>query len=54
MEFGGEMFEAGSDVTGVPAEDIVRRDAKEYQLPGGETIAIAQIEVVGKGLARTR
>ncbi len=50
MEFGGEMFAAGSDVTGVSAEDIVGRDAKEYQLPGGETIAIAQIEVVGKGL----
>ena len=50
LEFGGEMFEAGSDVTGVSAEDIVSRDAKEYQLPGGETIAIAQIEVVGKGL----
>ena len=50
MEFGGEMFAAGSDVTGVSADEIVRRDAKEYQLAGGETIAIAQIEVVGKGL----
>ena len=50
MAFGGEMFEAASDVTGVAAEDIVRRDAKEYTLSGGETIAIAQIEVVGQGL----
>ena len=50
MAFGAEMFEAGSDVTGVPGDEIVRRDVKEYQLPGGETIAIAQIEVVGKGL----
>ena len=50
MEFGGEMFEAGSDVTGVSADEIVGRDAKEYSLAGGETIAIAQIEVVGKGL----
>ncbi len=50
MEFGGEMFESGSDVTDVPADEIVGRDAKEYQLPTGETIAIAQIEVVGKGL----
>jgi manganese-dependent inorganic pyrophosphatase len=50
MEFGGEMFEEGSDVTGVPANEIVRRDAKEYTLPNGSTIAIAQIEVVGKGL----
>ena len=50
MEFGGEMFEEGSDVTGVPATEIVRRDAKEYTLPNGGTIAIAQIEVVAKGL----
>jgi manganese-dependent inorganic pyrophosphatase len=50
MEFGGEMFEAGSDVTDVPADDIVTRDSKEYTLSGGETISIAQIEVVGKGL----
>jgi manganese-dependent inorganic pyrophosphatase len=48
MELGRTMFEAGSDVTGVSADEIVRRDAKEYQLAGGETIAIAQIEVVGK------
>jgi manganese-dependent inorganic pyrophosphatase len=50
MKFGGEMFEAGSDVTDVSADEIVRRDAKEYSLAGGETIAIAQIEVVGKGV----
>jgi len=50
MAFGREMFEAGSDVTGVPAAEIVARDSKEYQLPGGETISIAQIEVVGKAL----
>ncbi len=37
-------------MTDVPGDEIVRRDVKEYQLPGGETIAIAQIEVVGKGL----
>ncbi|MDQ2675918.1 MAG: putative manganese-dependent inorganic diphosphatase [Actinomycetota bacterium] len=50
MELGREMFEAGSDVTDVSADEIVRRDAKEYQLAGGETIAIAQIEVVGTGV----
>jgi len=50
MELGRRMFEAGSDVTGVSADEIVRRDSKEYQLPAGETIAIAQIEVVGKGV----
>jgi manganese-dependent inorganic pyrophosphatase len=47
---GGEMFEAGSDVTDVSADEIVRRDSKEYTLGNGDTIAIAQIEVVGKGL----
>ena len=39
-----------SDVSGVPADEIVARDAKEYELGGGETIAIAQIETVGKAL----
>jgi manganese-dependent inorganic pyrophosphatase len=48
--FGGEMFEAGSDVTGVSADEIVRRDTKEYTLANGDTLAIAQIEVVGKAL----
>ncbi len=50
-EFGSEMFEAGSDVTGVPADEIVGRDTKEYALSNGGTIAIAQIEVVGGALA---
>lgn len=50
MSFGREMFEAGSDVSGTEAGEIVERDAKEYQLHNGETISIAQIEVVGKSL----
>ena len=50
MEFGREMFEATSDVSDVSAAEIVTRDAKEYQLAGGETISIAQIETVGKGV----
>jgi manganese-dependent inorganic pyrophosphatase len=45
--FGREMFEATSDVSGMPASEIVTRDAKEYQLPTGESISIAQIETVG-------
>ena len=49
-ELGREMFEATSDVSGVSAEAIIKRDAKRYQLHGDQTIAIAQIEVVGKGL----
>jgi len=49
-ELGREMFQATADVSGVSAEDIIKRDAKRYQLQGDQTIAIAQIEVVGKGL----
>jgi manganese-dependent inorganic pyrophosphatase len=50
MEFGRGMFEASSDVSSVPADEIVARDAKEYQLGNGETITIAQIETVGKSV----
>ncbi len=50
MQFGREMFDASSDVSSVPGEEIVARDAKEYQLANGETISIAQIETVGKSL----
>ena len=49
-ELGREMFEATADVSEVPAEDIISRDAKEYQLGSGQTICIAQVEVVGRGL----
>jgi manganese-dependent inorganic pyrophosphatase len=48
-EFGMEMFEASSDVSGLSAEEIVNRDAKEYG-SGGATMCIAQVETVGKGL----
>jgi manganese-dependent inorganic pyrophosphatase len=47
---GQEMFEATTDVSQVSAEEIIARDAKEYQVRGGQTICIAQIEVVGKAL----
>jgi len=53
-EFGREMFETTSDVTEVPAEEIVARDSKEYHLPTGQKICIAQIETVGKGLLERR
>jgi manganese-dependent inorganic pyrophosphatase len=49
-ELGREMFEATADVSEVSAEDIVSRDAKQYEVSGGHTICIAQIEVVGKAL----
>ncbi len=47
---GREMFEATSDVSGLSAEEIVTRDAKRYQVRGGQEICIAQVEVVGDGL----
>jgi manganese-dependent inorganic pyrophosphatase len=47
--FGRSMFEAGSDVSEASAEEIVSRDAKEYEVGDG-TIAIAQIETVGAAL----
>jgi manganese-dependent inorganic pyrophosphatase len=47
--FGREMFEAGSDVSEATADEIVGRDAKEYETGDG-TIAIAQIETVGAAL----
>ena len=49
-EFGREMFESTADVSGISATDIINRDAKQYQLAGGQTICIAQIEVVGRSL----
>jgi manganese-dependent inorganic pyrophosphatase len=49
-EFGREMFESTADVSGISADEIINRDAKQYQVGGGQTICIAQIEVVGKSL----
>ena len=53
-EFGNEMFEASSDVDDVPAAEIIRRDAKEYEPKPGKTICIAQIETVGHALLARR
>jgi manganese-dependent inorganic pyrophosphatase len=49
-EFGREMFEATADVSGVSAEELVRRDAKSYHSGSGQPITIAQVEVVGDTL----
>jgi manganese-dependent inorganic pyrophosphatase len=49
-EFGREMFESTSDVSHVPAEEIVGRDAKLYEVGSGQTISIAQVETVGESL----
>ena len=49
-EFGMEMFEASSDVSGLAAGEIVGRDLKEYALGDGSAMSISQIETVGAGL----
>jgi manganese-dependent inorganic pyrophosphatase len=49
-DLGREMFEATTDVSEVGAEEIITRDAKEYEVQGGQTICIAQVEVIGDGL----
>jgi manganese-dependent inorganic pyrophosphatase len=47
VAFGREMFERSSDVARVSAADLVTRDLKEYELDGGRTLSVAQIETVG-------
>lgn len=44
-ELGMEMLRAGSDVEGMPAERLVRRNLKEYVLAGSR-VAIGQCEAV--------
>jgi manganese-dependent inorganic pyrophosphatase len=53
-QFGREMFERTTDLTQVAAEEIVRRDVKQYDAGGGQTLRIAQVETVGKGLSERR
>lgn len=50
QEFGRRMFEETTDVSGVSAEDLVRRDAKVYQSGNGTPFLIAQVEVVGEAI----
>ena len=52
-EFGRAMFEETSDLSSVPAEEIVSRDAKEYEAASG-LLCIAQVETVGQGLEDRR
>ena len=49
-EFGTEMFETSSDVSGLSADEIVNRDAKEYGTSSGDRVSVSQIETVGTGL----
>jgi manganese-dependent inorganic pyrophosphatase len=53
-EFGREMFSETSDVSDLPAEQIVARDAKEYEVATGRTISIAQLETVGDSVLERR
>ncbi len=48
--FGREMFERGSDVSNVPADELVVRDLKDYVVDGGRSLSVAQIETVGAAL----
>lgn len=51
---GREMFESTSDVSHLSAAEIAARDSKEYVLPSGETVSIAQIETVGRRVLERR
>jgi manganese-dependent inorganic pyrophosphatase len=53
-DFGRQMFQATADISGVPAEEVVTRDAKVYELGNGQTLCIAQIETVGSGVLARR
>jgi manganese-dependent inorganic pyrophosphatase len=53
-QFGREMFESTSDFSRVAADEIVARDAKEYEVGAGATLCIAQVETVGESLADRR
>jgi manganese-dependent inorganic pyrophosphatase len=52
--FGREMFTATSDLSSVPASQIVTRDAKVYDAGAGHTVTIAQVETVGQSLDERR
>ncbi|WP_372791412.1 putative manganese-dependent inorganic diphosphatase [Paraconexibacter sp.] len=49
-DYGREMFEATSDVSGLKASEILARDLKAYELSSGQTICIGQIETVGDAI----
>jgi len=54
QQFGAEMFEAASDVSGIRAEELVSRDSKAYTGASGRTFFVAQIEVVGGAVLQRR
>jgi len=54
MQFGREMFEQTTDLTRVPAPEIVTRDVKDYDAGAGQRLRIAQVETVGQTLEERR
>jgi manganese-dependent inorganic pyrophosphatase len=54
LQFGREMFTETSDLSSVPADQIVTRDAKVYDAGAGHTVTIAQVETVGQRLDERR
>jgi manganese-dependent inorganic pyrophosphatase len=53
-EFGREMFSETSDVSHLPAGEIVAHDAKADEVGTGKTISIAQLETVGDSVLERR
>jgi manganese-dependent inorganic pyrophosphatase len=54
QEFGREMFTETSDVSHLPADEIVAHDLKDYEVGTGRTISIAQLETVGDSVLGRR
>jgi manganese-dependent inorganic pyrophosphatase len=54
QEFGREMFTETSDVSHLPADEIVAHDLKDYEVSTGRTISIAQLETVGDSVLGRR
>jgi manganese-dependent inorganic pyrophosphatase len=53
-ELGRAMFSETSDVSHLPAEEIVAHDSKEYEVGAGRTISISQLETVGDSVLKRR
>ena len=53
-EFGREMFERSSDISHISAAELVTRDLKEYEVDGGRSLSVAQIESVGGAVNERR
>lgn len=53
-DLGREMFEQTSDISHVPAEEVVTSDSKHYEADNGGTLCIAQIETVGPAVLDRR